>query len=234
MAVTYDNAAAQSISGDATLDYTVGSGSNRYLLVMCGARGNSGTSFMTGATYNGVSMTVVASGTTGALTTDRAMKIFELVAPSTGTNVIECLNTNLSHMRAVSAISFFDVDQTTPRSDNDVFTSTSATSSSVTLTSQSDELIADICYIRNGGAGTSGFAPDGAQTQRVIGTDNPTTGTFAIGISTKTAGSPSTITSWSWTNADPVVHFGVSINPAAATTGLGRLLSSSRSLLINP
>jgi len=118
---TFD-AASSGPFGDAvtseTFPHTVGSGPNRYLLVGIGWAFNAATyrSMVGGSvTYNGVAMTLVLDS--GPSSQDRARTlVYELKnAPSGTHNVVVTLGSGTGDARTdVVAISWSDVDQTTP------------------------------------------------------------------------------------------------------------------------
>jgi hypothetical protein len=95
-----------------TQSYTVGSGTNRLLIVnvigdvVSGSDDCSGGS--NGVTYNGTSMTLRQKNTTPGNSTDRFLYLFELLAPSSGPNdvVVTC---GSSHFIAAEAADYSGV-----------------------------------------------------------------------------------------------------------------------------
>lgn len=103
--ITLDNQVATAYSNvtNQSQSFTVASNSNRALLVSVIA-----SSAPSGVTYNSVSMTLVNSQ---AFPSTYTLYVYQLVAPSTGTNNITVTG---SGIYGISGASYYNVDQTTP------------------------------------------------------------------------------------------------------------------------
>jgi len=117
MAVSFQSSAVATANGTSvSVSLNAGAGSDR---VLYAAHHQPGTA--TGATYNSVAMTSVK--------TEDALEMFELVAPSTGSNTLRVSNSSYSRGYLVAAV-FNGVDQTTPAG---TITGQSASSSTPTI-----------------------------------------------------------------------------------------------------
>ena len=92
-----------------TVSVDVGTGNNRLLLVWVSG---GGVAQVTTATYDGVSMTNLGTGTSGS-PYHHSMRCFSLVNPSSGSNNLIVSQSSNSHI-AVHAISFKNAHQSTP------------------------------------------------------------------------------------------------------------------------
>lgn len=135
------------------------------LILFVGAFGAVGSDNITGATYNGVAMTlvgkvVVASG--------RYTYLFRLIAPATGAhNVV--ISANASSLLQGLAASYTGVDQTTFIDQTGTNTSTGAGSHTQTLTTiYNNEWMIAMVVDNNGNGQTAGADT----TQRVLGSSS--------------------------------------------------------------
>lgn len=121
------NLGAQTTGGTTTFSFTVGSGSNRLLIVSISTWNNGGTGAgCSGVTYNGTSMTAVGNGVAnGQFYTEQ----WRLVAPASGTANIVATVSGKTDKLGLGAVSFSGMDQTTG-----IDVSTSATGTSGTVT----------------------------------------------------------------------------------------------------
>lgn len=113
MAVSFVSADAKdqgSNSATCTLSFAVSTGSNRLLLVF--ASQASAEVAISGATYNGVSMTAHTEGV--AISALRRYRLFYLVAPATGANDVVVTYASASSRPIILVAEFTGVDQTTP------------------------------------------------------------------------------------------------------------------------
>lgn len=123
-AIAFDAAADlgnNSGSGTFTNAYTVGSGSNRYLIIAF--LGDTASDDITGVTYNGVSATLLTKNTN--LDSARFVYVYGLANPASGSNTLSITSTN-SHYIIVTAESFSGVAQT-GQPDSSGIASTTAT-----------------------------------------------------------------------------------------------------------
>lgn len=134
MSVAVNNSGGGYTAGNShTQSFTVGSGSDRVLIVGAMTQGGS----VTGVTYNGVSMTLLTSqNTTGGM---EFSSIYYLVNPPSGAHNIVVSATGASYTFAAAA-DYTGVDQTTPLpTSNTAFSdSTSGSPFSVSLTTTVD------------------------------------------------------------------------------------------------
>jgi len=120
-------------STDSTSDgfsHTVGTKGNRLLMVVVISVG-----VPSSITYGGVSMTSITNGT---IPSGEVLSTWKLVAPASGGNTVTL--TGESGLSAVQAISYYNVDQSTPTGTVDVTVGT-GTSSAVTATGNGASLM---------------------------------------------------------------------------------------------
>lgn len=202
MAVAFDAvSSAEALSASSlTFSHTC-TGSDRYLTVGVNILG---VGTVTGITYNGVAMTqlVVIQNTP-----DCKVEIWGLAAPATGANNVVV---TLSGLEAVGsgAISFTGVDQSSSTSSPQTNSADSATSSSVTVTSATGDMVVDI-------VGTSSMSPTvgAGQTQRY--TTSPAAG---FGNGSTEAGAASVVMSWTF-SSNSVAQAAVNIKQVSSSTG---------------
>lgn len=134
--VTFDAAASSSVNGGTSITYahTVANQTDRYIGV--GLANNNVATTVSSITYAGVALTLrLTSATFGGA---RVVYLYDLVAPTTGTNNVVITMSGLAQIVGGSW-SAYGVDQTTPRSNTVNTTGTSAAPSG-TLTSATDEV----------------------------------------------------------------------------------------------
>jgi hypothetical protein len=110
--------------------HTVGTKGNRLLMVAVLSVG-----VPSAITYGGVSMTSITNGT---IPSGEVLSTWKLVAPASGGNTVTL--TGESGLTAINAVSYYNVDQSTPTGTVDVTTG-SGTSSAVTATGNGASLI---------------------------------------------------------------------------------------------
>ena len=121
-----------------TVSVTVGNNLNRLLLVWIGGGGvaiSNGT-----ATYNGVSMTRLAEGTSGS-PYYHSCQLYYLVAPSTGTNNLTVTQSGDAHIQITSVVSLYGAKQSAPTIYNTTGGFSSNVSTSLTPTTAKDWLM---------------------------------------------------------------------------------------------
>lgn len=198
------DAVTTDVDGDVTSLSTshTATGSNRYVLIGIFTNNEVGVT----ATYGGVSCTQVA--VTGAF---NELRLFELIAPATGSQTVTATFDGTSNACGMGIISFTDVHQSTPRRDTDS-TFLESTSISLTLDSIVGDLIVDVA-----GGITNAITADGAQTERVSLDDMG--GSFrSLGMSTKPGAATSTAMTWTAGSAE-LTQIAVSLMAAAGAGG---------------
>ena len=160
-------------------------------------------------TYNGVSMTSIASTNISTGFGRVLTQLFRLVAPATGAHDIVVTFSKTAYLGPTCAISYTGVDQTTPvdtgSTDNDATGGTS-----IVISSASGDLVLD-CY----GLGVSNVSEAVGADQTVeVSTD---TG-MGLYISSEPGGASITM-SWSNTDNGPANQVAVNINAASGGGG---------------
>lgn len=207
MAIAYDTATTSTGSSVNSLSFShTCTGSDLLLLVAVTMRRiNSAT--VDDVTYNGVSMTLVTTATSGS----RYAELWRLAGPATGSNTVAVSLSTTEQEVSAGVMSFTGVDQTTP-----VGTAATATGSgttpSVAVSSTTGELVVDALAIENAGTLSVGAG----QTSRY--------NTFGAGGWNKHAGSTepgavSTTMSWSDTVGGEWAIIGVPMKPATGGGG---------------
>lgn len=194
-----------------TFSYTVGSGSNRFLIVGFSIReANAGTT--TSVTYNGVSLTLYKRVATN---TGAQAEVWYLVAPPSGANNVVITRTAFDQI-APAALDFENVDQGTPL-DAVVFNSVdtyTADNSSVVLPSAVGDMTFSLVAFGDDEVQTVSTN----QTNRVNGhgyDQGTQDGASILGIDTA-AGSASNTHTWTLSVGDlKSAHIGGNINAVA-------------------
>ena len=205
--VLYDNSAsAESGSGTSiSTSYTVGTGSERLLVVGVSIFRDGSSRFVTSMTYNGVAMTFQ----TGVNNPDGKVRteVWYLLNPATGSNTLTA-NFNTSTRKIIGITSFEGVDQTTPISATGSFAQDSG-NPSTTIASESGGMVWDAVTRDNNGSWTAGAL----QTERwdtSSGSDLTSAGSTEPG---------STSVTMSWTSDDSgqqVVQIAAAIKPSTS------------------
>lgn len=162
--------------------------------------------------WNGTAMTKVV--TTTEIQFRTAAGIWRLLSPDVGTyNVTWDAE---SRAQACSAINLSGLDTGTPEGDSDVTEPTAgATSSSLTITSETGGLVIDIaCYLDTSNNDSLTMTGDGTQRYNVGLGASPY---GDVGVATA-SGATSVTRGWSVTNGDYWSHCALAINPAATGT----------------
>src|SRR5260221_10696100 len=208
MAVTFDAAAGQKVTGSSTntFSHTVDNQSNRILWVPvdAGASVNS-------VKYGGVSLTQLSSnsGQGGG----EVLSLWYLLAPAIGTANIVITCSSATYIIGASA-SYYNVAQSSTFGTAASNSGTGATSSTNTVvTTSSSQLVFDT--VNNTGAATD--TATASQTKRF----QPTSSGVAIGDIAAT-GSNMTLT-WSWSGSATWAQISVAMNVAGGATLSGTL-----------
>lgn len=210
-AIAFDNALnlGSSTTGTTlTVSFTVGSGSNRILFV--GAVGNntgSATDDITGATYNGVAMTLIDKTFVAA---DRYRYLFYLINPASGANNVVITSSTSDGFKAGSVASYTGASQTGQPDANGKNQDTNNT-----LTTTATVVASNSWTIMAGGVGGGTAVASTGSTLRDTATN---IGMFdSNGIVSTGSHSMTIITSDSPTT-HPIMGVMASFSPAAATS----------------
>jgi uncharacterized repeat protein (TIGR01451 family) len=205
--VVYDNAS----SGTGTLlpfsfSHTVGAGNQRLLVVAVAIR--NGVNLASGVTYGGTALTSLR--TTHNSDNLVHVQVYYLKNPPSGTANVTVTLLGLTNA-AAGAVSFSNVDQTTPFGAvaSDSSTGTGTTNPSTTVASSTSSLVLDAVALE-GSAGT--LTAGGGQTQRWTSTTGGAASN-ARGVGSTAPGATSVTMSWTKTNTAKWAIVAASINP---------------------
>lgn len=135
--ITIDPASAvEAAASSVNMNHTVGSGSNRFLIVSVAIERE--TDRVTAMTYAGQALTFV--GTSVDPTTTARVEVWRLIAPATGTNTVSVTFNGLSSV-VVAAISFANVNQTTPVAASQFATGNATLTASASVASATDHMV---------------------------------------------------------------------------------------------
>lgn len=135
--ITTDPASAvEAAASSVNMNHTVGSGSNRLLIVSVAIERD--TDRVTAISYAGQSLTFV--GTSVDPTTTARVEVWRLIAPATGTNTVSVTFNGLSSV-VVAAISFANVNQTTPIAASQFVTGNATLTASASVASATDHVV---------------------------------------------------------------------------------------------
>ncbi len=191
-------------SGHVTISFTVGTGTNRLLIV----GGTVDNKAITGVTYGGTALTQAVADTQFPITS-----IWYLVNPPSGTASVVVTST-ASTPAVIGVISFTGVDQTTPipttATNDNANAHTSPATGSIT-NANANAWVMDVV-----GSGVTGGYTNGASTT----TQWNIFGTPGSGASSRSGPlSPNTVTNFSWTlTPDAWDDVAVEIKPFAGTS----------------
>ncbi|HJT91850.1 MAG TPA: hypothetical protein VJ777_07895 [Mycobacterium sp.] len=190
-------------AGSVTWSHTI-SGSDRFLLVGCT---NSDT-LTWSATYNSVSMG------TPIINADpnRPLVLWGLVAPATGANNIVVSWTDGNREPYCIASSYTGVDQSTPYDTPPAPTDAGGTSTSLNVTSATNDMVVDYAVMSVGVTTLTVTAGGQTELQQQVGNAAPGN---AMGSSYK-AGATTTTMSWSWSGFSSYNQWGINLNAAGA------------------
>lgn len=168
---------------------------------------------ISGITYNSVSMTEIVNQSIG---TNIKLYVFRLVAPSTGSNLIN-VTVSAGTGYAMSSVSRTGVNQTTPNDTPSTATGNS-TAPSASVTSESGDDVIDFVCIDDAGASASNLTPGTGQTER---SDSGGLGVMEI-ASSEEAGAGSVTMSWNISSyATDWIIAGINVNDVGGGGGAG-------------
>jgi len=207
--ITIDATASHNHGTSDTWSHTVGSGSNRLLLVAVATHWNGGKA--SAVTYNGASLTKLfeLTGNTEFGTPYRRTQLWYLVAPDVGAHDVVVTYQSGDYSPHYASISFFNVDQLSPfRNAGTYGISDYAAAASVDVT---DCIADDLCvaFISYMFSETSTITDNAGQTRQI---ESSSTGPASV-LSTKTAAGSTTNIGWTWINSAYVLAAGVALAP---------------------
>lgn len=155
MAIAFDAITGVQLTTGTSLTYShTCTGSDRILFVS--ANNNTASDYVTGITYNGVSMTKIGASLQGGST--RYTNLYYLVAPATGANNVVISCSGSTYIEAYT-VSYTGVHQSSPIDTNRTDTGSSVTSLTCTLTTTADQ-----CWLITAGSYGAGTLSGGAST----------------------------------------------------------------------
>lgn len=225
MAISFDDATSAAANSQSSLTFAhpVASQSNGLLIVSVS---HVTSDSISSVTYAGVAMTLVDSASNGSGGTGRVLSMYRLIAPATGSNNV-VVTLAAASIFAVSAQSFYGVDQTTPLG-TAAKTNGSGTSASVSPGSAVGDVVVDGLSVRHSLSDPSATASQTVDELLVAATN------VYLGAAHKAGASPSTTMSWSWTTADNYALVAVALKPftGAQTISPGGSITPAGSLLV--
>lgn len=147
--IALDSNTAMTSSASGSLTHTFShtcSGSDRYLTVP--AYDVTVGDTVTGVTYNGVAMTQLSKATRGA--NNRYIYMYGLVAPDTGTHDVVITRTGTTSVLMGGAISYNNVNQSTPTDGTDTDNGNVSTITSTIVTTVDNCAIVGVCIYASG------------------------------------------------------------------------------------
>lgn len=179
--ITIDPASAvEAAASSVTMNHTVGSGSNRFLIVSVAIERD--TDRVTAITYAGQALTFV--GTSVDPSNTARVEVWRLIAPATGTNTVS-VTFNSSASVVIGAISFANVDQTNPIAASQFASGTGASDATVSVASATGQIVLSAIAANDD---VNGVTPFAGQTSRW----NVVNAADVIGAGSTTPGSTTT------------------------------------------
>ncbi len=201
MAIAVDN--TSNSPGNTTWSHTVGSGPDRLLVVLTGTHNGE---LVSGVTYGGASLTL-AKDQNGSY---RDARIYYLVNPPSGAANVVVSGTFTNYGCACCAISFENVDQSSP-----IRYTAGTNGTGYTVSSQELDVVLDVlCYISLNE--NSAYEPGAGQTEWFdfrAGSHQS-----CVGVSTKDGASPSVSLSWTPSGMLDSNHAWASVSIAPSST----------------
>jgi len=206
--ITKDNQ-TENISSSAvstlSLSHAISTTSNMVLVAHVSLYHPTSGKSVTAITYNGVAMTLLGSAaSTGNYTRSY---IYYMIAPPTGTNTLTVTASGTCGIK-LGAVSWYNVNQSTPFGTAVTAGSSTGSSSSLTVTSDSHDIVIDN-YTAYGGSSTPGDGQD-ILWSSVYNSAAP------MAASTKPGASPSVVMSWTGNN-NYMSHVAASIKPSSSS-----------------
>lgn len=226
--ITFDAFTASSFGTISTItfNHTVGSGSDRILIVKTATRSETPT--VTGITYNGVALTLIKADAISPV----GIEMWRLVNPAAGTHsTVVTFSGAPSTWNAAIAVSFAGVDQTTPidvAAQNATSTGTGVVTSTSITTVTDGAMVIDVI----GGNSDAGAAPLAGQTADTAPTNSSIGGstTDYIGGSYKILASHGSTTT-QWSESPPAASAQMSLTVTALRPATGGATATTDRLL---
>ena len=209
MAITFDAATfggGYGVASPCTFSHTV-SGSQTYLVVMTATRPNNEAAGVSGVTYAGAAMTLLAASESVWY----ELKLWGKLAPASGANNVVVTYAPSTYGNYFVASSWNGVDQTTPTRTAATAGGGGASASSVTATTVAGDREVDGLVVE---AAPSGITVGASQTDRGSGGTWP-----GFGCSDEIAAGVSTAMTWTWTGAATWYAAAVPLVPALPAGG---------------
>jgi prepilin-type N-terminal cleavage/methylation domain-containing protein len=220
-AITYDSVSTgtASYTTTETFSHTIGSGTNRVLVVGVTLEDCDDYPSVTGITYNGQPLTHIDSGQVisgnGCGGRAELWYLLEADLPSAGPyNVVVSTSGTFDEL-AAGAISLANVAQQAPEASNSSSNDAQTTISTNITTLTDGAWLVDVVHSGNE---TGDFVPNGGQTERYQQVSGSSTG---AGSSKEVSPAGSTSAGWTSAGANRLAHAVAAFAPATAATGCG-------------
>ncbi len=224
-----DGTTGGTAAGSLTIPHTVGAGSNRILVVGVSMWSTNAPQVSgTGMTYAGQPMTLIAKHKDAVSGARIYTELWYMLSPPSGLNNVY-IPFSVSTRAAAGVVSYSGVNQTTPLG-TAVVDGRAGTNPSISVTSQSGELVVDVVGVKTSASATQTLTKAVGQTERYNKISNTGDNNVLIAGSDKPG---STSTSMSWT-ANPSITpperwamVAVPLKPGAAPPPVSRSLTVS-------
>lgn len=207
-------------------------------MAVCAAGGaGPDPSTVSGITFGGVALTLVAEALNSGLGAESRVSIWRLVAPTTSTaDVVVSFSPDPGHRKLVACLSFDGVNQTNPVGTPVTATGTTSPITAAVTDSVTDDLVLD-CFGYDFGSGNLSNATVGAnQTSRSNRTDSGTpggTGDFIRSGTSTEPGAAGTVTmSWTTTAGENWAQVAVRVRTAAGGVSAADTLALTEDLTV--
>lgn len=187
-------------------NFTTASGTDTILLNGVGY--NNGSENTNNSTFNGDSLTKQVGTSNAAFA---SASIWYRVAPDVGTATL-AVDFTSANRGTQTGVDLSGVDQSNPFRDSDSANGTTATTSSLTLTTESGDFLLSCIYVRRSGADPGDLVPDDGTE---IEESTALAGVERGSCLRKTASGTSTSVGWSWTASTAFAHVAVAVKPSA-------------------
>lgn len=205
--ITIDPASAREAAASTiTLNHTVGSNSNRFLIVTVAIERDDER--VTSVTYAGQAMTFVGTSVDPNLTS--RLEVWRLIAPATGTNTVS-VTLNASAATVVAAISFANVDQSNPIAASQFASGTGSSDASVSVASATDQVVLSAIAANDAVNSVTPFAGQASRWNVLNAAD-------VIGAGSTTAGSSTTTMRYTLQSPQPWTMGAFSLRPSPPPT----------------
>jgi len=204
-----------------TTSHTVsGGGSNTILIVAAACVNDAGTESVTGITYGADALTLLGEYETG---NDNQISVWYLKNPTADTRTITATyNATLTEGGTIIALTFQNVDQTTPYDTPVTDCAQNGSVPSNNISSETNDLVLDFVSCES----CDGWTAGASQTQYGNLDDDPT-----FSASSTEAGASTVTMSWSWPQTNEHrCQVVINLNQAAAAGASGQIIRIRSSL----